>query len=610
MAFPPQFLDELRARISVSEVIAPKVRLVRRGRESTGLCPFHNEKTPSFTANDDKAFYHCFGCGAHGDIISFVMETEGLGFPEAVEKLAGMAGLAVPRESPQERERAQDRATLQQVLEQACAWYENQLAQPGGRRALDYLHERGFSDETIGRFRIGFAPDGRGRLGQALEARNITREQLIEGGLVKRPEGGGEPRDYFFNRVMFPITDRRGHVIAFGGRILGEGQPKYLNSPETSLFRKGRVLYNWAQAREGARAASSIIVVEGYTDVMALSQAGLSHAVAPLGTALTEEQMLALWRMVDEPVLCFDGDNAGQRAAFRAAERALPLLQPGKSLRFVTLPAGEDPDSLARARGRAGFEALLAKARPLVDVIWTLEAGAGRFDTPEQRAALERKLNEHVSQIADRGVQYHYQQRIREHLRVLFGRKKGPGAKSRGGPGFGGRGYGGAGERRLPAANLRPRGDLTALREGQERVLLSILINHNELVHSVAEEIADISLTNTELDRILREILNVAVDQPDLDSKGLQRHLIQSGFQKPLAAVLSATIYRQALFAAPEASAEEAARALTDIIAWHRRHRLEVDRAAAKRELADDMTSENTERHLDIVREQTGTGGL
>lgn len=605
MAFPPQFLDELRARISVSEVIAPKVRLTRRGRESTGLCPFHNEKTPSFTANDDKGFYHCFGCGAHGDIISFVMETEGLSFPEAVEKLAGMAGLAVPRESPQERERAKDRATLQQVLEQACAWYENQLAQPGGRRALDYLHERGFSDETIRRFRLGYAPDGRGRLGQALEARDITRQQLIEGGLVKQPEGGGEPRDYFFNRVMFPITDRRGQVIAFGGRILGEGQPKYLNSPETSLFHKGRVLYNWAQAREDAREAATIIVVEGYTDVIALAQAGLSHAVAPLGTALTEEQMLALWRMVDEPVLCFDGDNAGQRAAFRAAERALPLLQPGKSLRFVTLPAGEDPDSLVRSRSRAGFEALLAKARPLVDVIWALEAGAGRFDTPERRAALESKLNEHVSQIADRGVQYHYQQRIREHLWALFKRKTGQGGRSGGGQGFGG-----PAERRTPPANLRPRGDLAALRESQERVLLSIIINHNELVHSVAEEIADISLTNTELDRILREILNVAVDQPDLDSKALQRHLIQSGYQKPLAAVLNAKIYRQALFAAPEASAEEAARALTDIIASYRSHRLDADRTAAKRELADDMTSENTERHLEIVREQTGTGGL
>jgi len=609
MAFPPQFLDELRARISVSEVIAPKVRLVRRGRESTGLCPFHNEKTPSFTANDDKGFYHCFGCGAHGDIISFTMETEGLNFPEAVEKLAGMAGLAVPQESPQERERTKERATLQQVLEQACVWFENQLSQPGGRQALDYLHERGFSDATIRRFRLGYAPDGRGRLGQALEARNVTREQLVEAGLVKLPEGGGAPRDYFFNRVIFPIADRRGQVIAFGGRILGEGQPKYLNSPETSLFHKGRVLYNWAQAREGARAgageAGTIIVVEGYTDVIALAQSGLSNAVAPLGTALTEEQMLALWRMVDEPVLCFDGDNAGQRAAFRAAERALPLLQPGKSLRFVTLPAGEDPDSLVRARSRAGFEALLAKARPLVDVIWTLEASAGRFDTPEQRAALERKLNEHVSQIADRGVQYHYQQRIREQLRALFGRKSGQGGRSRGGPGSRG-----PAERRAPPANLRPRGDLTALREQQERVLLSIIINHNELVHSVAEEIADISLTNTELDRILREILNVAVDQPDLDSKALQRHLIQSGYQKPLAAVLNAKTYRQALFAAPEASAEEAARALTDIIASYRSHRLEVDRTTAKRDLADDMTSENTERHLDIVREQTGTGRL
>ena len=602
MAFPPQFLDELRARISVSEVIAPKVRLTRRGRESLGLCPFHNEKTPSFTANDEKGFYHCFGCGAHGDIISFTMETEGLNFPEAVEKLAGMAGLPVPRQSPEERERAKDRATLQQVMEQASAWFENQLMQSGGRQALDYLRGRGYSDDTIGQFRLGYAPDGRGRLGQALEARNVTREQLIEAGLVKLPDGGGEPRDYFFNRVIFPITDRRGRVIAFGGRILGDGQPKYLNSPETSLFHKGRVLYNWAQALEAARDAGTVVVVEGYTDVIALAQAGLPHTVAPLGTALTEEQMLALWRMVDEPILCFDGDNAGQRAAFRAAERALPLLQPGKSLRFVALPDGEDPDSLVRARGRAGFEELLAKARPLVDVVWALEAGAGKFATPEQRAALERRLNQHISQIADRGVQYHYQQQIRERLRSLFRRDTGRRGSARGPAGADGR--------HVPPANLRPRGDIAALREQQERVLLSIIINHNELVHGMAEELAGISLSNTELDSMLREILNVAVDQPELDSAGLQRHLINCGYQKPLAAVLSAKTYRQALFAAPDASAEEAARALTDIVSTYRRQGLAVDRAAAKRELADEMTSENSERLLDIVREQTGTGRL
>lgn len=601
MAFPPQFLDEVRARISISEVIAPKVRLTRRGRESTGLCPFHNEKTPSFTANDDKGFYHCFGCGAHGDIISFTMETEGLSFPEAVEKLAGMAGLEVPQQTPVERERAKDRATLQQVMEQACLWFENQLRQPGGRQALDYLHERGFTDDTIGRFRLGYAPDGRGRLRQSLEGRNITRAQVIEAGLVKAPEGGGEPRDYFFNRVMFPIADRRGDVIAFGGRILGEGQPKYLNSPETSLFHKGRVLYNGDWARKEARDAGTVIVVEGYTDVIALAQAGLPHSVAPLGTALTEEQIIALWRMVDEPVLCFDGDNAGQRAAFRAAERALPLLQPGKSLRFVTLPPGEDPDSLVRARGKSGFESLLEKARPLVDIIWALEVGSGRFETPERRAALEHKLNDHVREIADRGVQYHYQQQMRERLWALFGRKGGQRGNSR---------SGGNADRAISPANMQPRGDLAALREQQERVLLSIIINHNELVHGVAEQLSDISLTNSELDRILREILNVAVDKPELDSTAVQRHLIECGYKEPLAAVLNATIYRQAMFAAPDATAEDAGKALGDIIAWHRRHRLAVDRAAAKQDLADEMTSENGERLLEIVREQTGTGGL
>ena len=329
MAFPPQFLDELRARLPVSEVVGRKVRLLRKGREHSGLCPFHNEKTPSFTVNDEKGFYHCFGCGAHGSVIDFAMETEGLSFPEAVEKLAGQAGLQVPQSSPEERERAKVRSTLYDVLEQVCDWYEDQLTRPGGRQAYDYLKQRGFTDETIGRFRLGFAPDGRGKLLQAMESRGIERRQLVEAGLIKLPEGGGDPRDYFFNRVMFPITDGRDRVIAFGGRILGDGQPKYLNSPETPLFHKGRNLYNYAMAREASKDAGTVIVAEGYTDVIALAQAGLPNAVAPLGTALTEEQIGLLWRIADEPVLCFDGDNAGERAALRAAERAMPILKPG-----------------------------------------------------------------------------------------------------------------------------------------------------------------------------------------------------------------------------------------------------------------------------------------
>ena len=427
MAFPPQFLDELRARLPVSEVVGKKVRLTRKGREHLGLCPFHNEKTPSFTVNDDKAFYHCFGCGQHGDVISFAMETEGLSFPEAIERLAAQAGLEVPQSSPEERARAKVRATLYDVVEQVCAWYEEQLAQPGGRAGYDYLRGRGFSDETIAQFRLGFAPDGRGRLLQVMESRGVRLDQLVEAGLLKIPEGGGDPRDYFFNRVMFPINDSRGRVIAFGGRILGEGQPKYLNSPETPLFHKGRSLYNFTMAREASREAGTVIVAEGYTDVIALAQAGLPNAVAPLGTALTEDQMRLLWRVADEPVLCFDGDNAGARAALRAAERALPLLQPGKTLRFMALPAGEDPDSLIKARGADGFRSLLAGAHQLVDVIWKAEVSAGKHDTPERKADLDRRINARLAQIEDPGVKHHYQETLRQRLRDLFsaGRRSG-----------------------------------------------------------------------------------------------------------------------------------------------------------------------------------------
>ena len=401
MAFPPQFLDELRARLPVSEVVGRKVRLVRKGREHSGLCPFHNEKTPSFTVNDEKAFYHCFGCGQHGDVITFVMETEGLSFPEAVERLASQAGLQVPQSSPEERERAKVRNTLYDVVEQVCAWYEDNLRQTGGREALDYLRGRGFTEETIRTFRLGYSPDGRGRLLQAMEAKGIRKDQLVEAGLIKLPEGGGDPRDYFFNRVMFPISDGRGRVIAFGGRILGDGQPKYLNSPETPLFHKGRNLYNFAMAREASRDLGTVIVAEGYTDVIALAQAGLPNAVAPLGTAVTEEQIGLLWRVADEPVLCFDGDTAGERAALRAAERALPLLKPGKTLRFMGLPAGEDPDSLVQSRGADGFRHIMGSARQLADVIWQTESSASPHDTPERRADLERRINGRICR--DRG---------------------------------------------------------------------------------------------------------------------------------------------------------------------------------------------------------------
>ena len=344
MSFSPQFLDELRARLSLAAVIGRRVRLIKRGREYIGLCPFHKEKTPSFNVVEDKGFFHCFGCGVHGDVIGFTMQSRNLGFREAVEALAAEAGLELPKESAQERESAQRQVGLQQAMEAACVFFAEELWRPSGSAGLTYLRQRGLDDQTIRRFRLGFAPDGSSALKRAL-GEEIPEPLLFEGGLLRRRDDGSS-YDYFRNRVMFPIGDRSDRVIAFGGRIIGEGQPKYLNSPETPLFQKGRVLYGWAAARAAAGKDPSVIVTEGYMDVIALHRAGFNTAVAPLGTALTEVQLEELWKLAPEPVLCFDGDSAGERAALRAAERALPLLRPGLTLRFATLPAGEDPDTL------------------------------------------------------------------------------------------------------------------------------------------------------------------------------------------------------------------------------------------------------------------------
>src|SRR5262245_16867749 len=421
MAFPPGFLDELRARLSLSDIVGRKVALKRRsGAEYAGLCPFHNEKTPSFTVNDKKGFYHCFGCGEHGDGVGFVMKTEGLSFPEAVEKLAREVGLPVPRATPVEREHAERAASLQGVVELAARWFQKQLRLPVGRGALDYLRGRGLSDETIDDFRLGFSPDSRDGLISALKREGATLDKVVEAGLAIRPDDGErEPYDRFRGRVMFTINDRRGRAIAFGGRVMGAGEPKYLNSPETPLFHKGHNLYCLDRAREAATKDQPVVVAEGYMDVIALHGAGFTGAVAPLGTALTEGQLGELWRLADEPFLCFDGDNAGRRAAARAAERALPLLKPGKSLRFVALPAGEDPDSLIRGRGADAFRRVLELARPLSEVVWEANTEGLPLDTPERRANVQRLIEQKVADIADPVVREHYRTDMRGRLAKL-----------------------------------------------------------------------------------------------------------------------------------------------------------------------------------------------
>jgi DNA primase len=418
MTLSPAFLDELRARTTLSTLIGKSVRVIKAGREYKACCPFHQEKTPSFTINDEKGFYHCFGCGAHGDAIRWMTDQRGLPFMEAVKELADAAGLDLPAPDPRAARRVEQARGLHDVMAAAQRWFEDQLGGIEGADARDYLKRRGIGEETRRAFGFGFAPDSRGKLKAAL--REFPEAMLIEAGMLIQPEDGRESYDRFRGRLMIPIRDPRGRVIAFGGRILGAGEPKYLNSPDTPLFDKGRTLYNLDRAAPAARKAGRLIVVEGYMDVVALAQAGIGEAVAPLGTALTEAQIERLWSIVETPLLCLDGDAAGQRAALRAASRALPLLRPGHSLCFATLPAGQDPDDLVRAEGVRGMEAVLADAQPLIDRLWDAEVAAGPLDTPEQRAGLKARLRAHCGAIADADIRAHYAHSFRERHDALF----------------------------------------------------------------------------------------------------------------------------------------------------------------------------------------------
>jgi DNA primase len=407
VSLSPQFLDELRARTSLSALISRSTKLQRAGREWKACCPFHKEKTPSFTVSDEKGFYHCFGCSAHGDAIRWLTDARGLSFMDAVKELADAAGMEVPAPDPRAQERTERAAGLYEVMEAAAAWFTEQLDGLEGGPARDYLKQRGISEATRRKFGFGFAPDSRGKLKAALSRFGV--EKLVEAGLLIAPEEEKkEPYDRFRGRLTFPIRDARGRCIAFSARILGPGEPKYLNSPDTPLFDKGRTLFNLDKAGPASRESRRVIVVEGQMDVIALDQAGLGDVVAPLGTAVTEAQLGLLWRLSPSPLLCFDGDSAGQKAALRAALRALPHVGPGRSLGFVTLPPGADPDDLVRSRGAAAFEALLESPEPLVDRLWRHELEAEPLRTPEQRAGLRRRLMDHAGAIADPDVRDQY----------------------------------------------------------------------------------------------------------------------------------------------------------------------------------------------------------
>jgi DNA primase len=613
MTFPPQFLDEIRARVVLADLIGRRVKLKKRSREHEGLCPFHTEKTPSFTVSEDKGFFHCFGCGAHGDAIGFVMRSEGLSFPEAVEKLAGEVGLPVPQSSPEERAAARRRTDLGEVVEQACGWFEAQLEGPGGAAALAYLTGRGLRSETIAQFRLGFAPGRRGSLQKALNAKGIRDDLLVEAGLLKRPEGGGALRDYFFDRVVFPIADRRGRVVAFGGRALGEAKAKYLNSPDTPLFHKGRVLYNLARARQAARDTGELIVAEGYMDVIAMSQAGFPGTVAPLGTAVTEQQLVELWRLAAEPVLCLDGDAAGRRAGFRAALTALPGLKPGCSLRFALLPEGEDPDSLLAGQGSGALRRVLQQALGLSDLLWSMEVEGRSFATPERRAGLWRELKKNISEIRDPDVQAAYRQATERRFEAAFGYNPVTGRRVRGGgPGAGPR----SGRALARAQGQRPsavpvgRGLRQApreLRHRREQVLLAAAINHPEILAEHAEDLAGLELTGTGLGRLAEALVDLMAEAPDLDTEALKRHLCEQGFSKVLDGLFTRRVYETWSFVKPETPLAEVRPIWVHFLALHREHRAELEAAQAVDALAEDLSEEPLARFQ--ARQRSVQGG-
>ncbi|HUK58940.1 MAG TPA: DNA primase [Stellaceae bacterium] len=515
MAYPPQFLDEIRSRVSLASVVSRHVKLTRRGREYVGLCPFHNEKTPSFNVVEDKAFYHCFGCGAHGDVIGFSMRVGGAGFREAVEALAKEAGLQVPDELPEDRERAVRAKTLHDVCEAACAFFAAQLKEPNAQRARDYLARRGLDQATIARFRLGWAPSTRDALKRAL-GHEFETALLVEAGLLRRPENG-DTFDFFRGRVIFPISDRQGRVIAFGGRLIEDGEPKYLNSPDTPIFEKGRTLYALHLARTAPRSDLVPIVAEGYMDVIALHRAGFTGAVAPLGTALTETQLVELWRLGDRPILCFDGDKAGRNAAVRALDRALPLLQPDNSLRFALLPEGEDPDSLVKSHGTEALKTHLEDAMQTSEFIWriaTEERDSSFFDTPEKILRLQTRVYRRIRAIADGQVQREFQHHLMDRIwRLRRGVRNARTLKE---------------TDALPPALRATRAagwaETTRVRR-QETLLVVIALNHPELARDNIDSFAALRVRDREMNELWQHVIDRISSEEGLTGSDLLTRL-------------------------------------------------------------------------------------
>ncbi|MDP2204852.1 MAG: DNA primase, partial [Alphaproteobacteria bacterium] len=548
MSLPKAFLDEIRARVPLSDVVGKRIKLTRAGREHKACCPFHGEKTPSFTVNDQKGFYHCFGCGAHGDVVGFVMSHDNMSFIDAVEHLAGLAGMQVPKPTVAEQKKFQRQMSLYDLMEHAAKWYEQQLHAPQNKKILEYLLARGLSLETIKSFHLGFAPSEDVLLKQSLAQAGYSAEAMLEAGLYRESQRTkAEIYPFFRGRVMFPVQDFQGRVVAFGGRVLPESHggppdksaPKYINSPETEIFHKGRMLYGLSRARKVIGDGAAVVVVEGYMDVIALAQGGFRAAVAPLGTALTESQIEELWRAMPEdnraPVLCFDGDNAGQRAASRALERVLSILKPDHSVKFAFLPEQHDPDSLIKDEGAPAMQRVLDNAIGIFDMMWMEESKGRNFTQPESKAGFRAALEKRARQIANMTVQeffiYEINQKINEvFLSFTSGKKSG-----------GGQGYarGGMFKKQTPGIHTpyRPLNvsakPIRTSRLLREKVLLAAIINYPELYEEFSEELGMLEIPNGEYDALRVALVQFLSDALEgeiyLDDQAVKQHLIVQG---------------------------------------------------------------------------------
>ena len=622
MRFPPQFLDELRERLLVSEVVGRRVRLKKAGREWRGLSPFNQEKTPSFFVNDQKSMWFDFSSGKNGNIFDFVMMTEGLTFPEAVERLAGEAGLALPTISREEEARDERRKTLNDVMELAAKFFEATLASRAGAKARGYLADRGLDPATQVKFRLGYGPAERFALKEHLGKEGISTADMVEAGLLVAGEDIPVPYDRFRDRVMFPITDLRGRVIAFGGRALEkDAQAKYLNSPETPLFHKGATLYNIAAARAAAHKGAPVIAVEGYVDVIAMVTAGFEATVAPLGTALTADQLVLLWKMADEPTLCFDGDGAGRRAAYRAVDLALPLIKAGKSLKFASLPEGHDPDDLVRAGGREAISEVIGAARPLAHVLWMRETEAGGFDTPERRAAFEARIAEVTAAIGDDSVRKYYRREFGDRLRQMFDagdrpqtRQK-PGRRANSDWRMANRkenNFRHAPSRYSPVA-IRPlshgepyvvasaqlaaspvhRGHRAAI-PLREALILQAVINHPWLLHDHLEELAGVEFRHAGAARVKSELIDIFAHGAASDGEAMIAELGRRGLTEVAARMGKAITTPSVWGAQSEAAPDDVLMTWKQLVALHRQwHSLIKELREAEQALGQETTEAN-----------------